>query len=92
MKDGNITPAMYAAAVSCGMTEAEAVEQLDAAEIERTYRQTLNNCRSKTRLTLELALIACLNGCPLPTMSRRAREMFVKYVRPYVATLKQKEQ
>ena len=83
-----MTPAKYAAAVGDGMTEAEAAEQLKAAEIEAAYRRAVNSGRYATRLSLEIALLAYVNGQPLPLMSRRTMEKFNKAVLPYGKLLK----
>ncbi len=83
-----MTPAMYAEAVGAGMTEPEAAKALLAARYEAIYRRALESSRICTRLRLELALIAYVNGQPLPKMGRRVMDKFKMSVKPYGDLLK----
>lgn len=83
MKELNITPYQYAKAVGDGMTEREAAAQLAAAEIEAAYLKAISAGLHATRQTLTIAALAYINAQPLPPMSRRVKEKFNKYVKPY---------
>lgn len=83
MEEPNITPNRYAQAVGNGMTEREAAAQLAAAEVEAAYLKAISTGLHKTRQTLTIAALAYVNALPLPPMSRRVKEKFNKYVKPY---------
>lgn len=65
------------------MTEQEAAKQLAAAEEEAAYLKVTSTGRFATRQLLTIALLAYVNGLPLPEMSRRVKEKFNKDVKPY---------
>lgn len=88
MEAQNITPDQYATAVGNGMTEREAAAQLAAAEVEAAYLKAISAGRHTTRQTLTLAALAYVNALPLPMMSRRVKEKFNKYVKPYADMLR----
>lgn len=91
MKQVNeMTAEQYAEAVGGEMSIPEASERMDIALHEAEYNRMLEGCRIGTRLNLELALLAYINGQPLPKMGHRIKAKFNKYVKPYGDLLKGK--